>query len=172
MAKDVIEKALDEVVFKLPYSKNERVSIKFENPSLTDQSFKQECDIGFIIENFVKTGTQPDSTMNFMDCTTVKSYEESMQLVAEANSNFENLPAKIRDEFKTVTNYLAYISDVKNLKDSYERGLIDRGSVDLADVYPEQYKQQIVNTDQVTASSSTETPKKTESVDVTSKETI
>lgn len=127
------------IKFKTPYQQQERHQVKFEGISLTDQSFKQECDIGFIIENFVKTGTAPDSSMSFVDCTTVQKFEDAMQIVAEAKSNFEQLPSSIRDEFKTVTNYLSYISNPANLKDSYERGLIDRSTVNLEAVYPELY---------------------------------
>lgn len=128
------------ISFKTPYQEQERQQISFDGVSLTDQSFKQECDIGFIIENFVKTGELPESSMSFVDCTTVQKFEDAMQLVAEAKSNFEQLPSSIRDEFKTVTNYLSYIADPANLKDSYERGLIDRSSVSLEDVYPELYQ--------------------------------
>ena len=103
--------------FRTPYKGNERVQYSTIGPSLTDQSFKQDCDIGFIIENFVRTGELPQSTMSYVDCTTVPMYEEAMQIVAEANSNFEQLPAKIRDEFKTVSNYLEYISNPDNLLD-------------------------------------------------------
>lgn len=128
------------ISFKTPYQEQERQQISFDGVSLTDQSFKQECDIGFIIENFVKTGQLPESSMSFVDCTTVQKFEDAMQIVAEAKSNFEQLPSSIRDEFKTVTNYLSYISDPANLKDSYERGLIDKTSVNLEDVYPELYQ--------------------------------
>lgn len=131
---------MSKISFLTRYSQPKKVSIINEEPSLTDESFKQECDLGFILETYAKTGHElPQSTMNYVDCTTVSQFEDAMQLVAEANSNFECLPAKERDRFKTVENYLAFICDANNLKESYEKGYIDPSSVDLADVYPEQF---------------------------------
>lgn len=126
-------------MFNTQYNQSKRYSKIFTKPSLTDQSFKDECNIDFIISNFVRTGQVPESSMNFIDCTTVQQFEEAQMLVAEAKSNFEQLPAKVRSEFKNVQGYLEYISNPANLKDSYERGFIDRGSVSLFDVYPDVY---------------------------------
>lgn len=126
--------------FTTPYNgKNMKVSLYCPEPSLTEQIYKDECDIDFIIKNFVKTGELPQSTMSFVDCTTVQDFQDAQYLVAECKSNFEQLPAVERDRFKTVENYLSFISDPKNLKESYEKGYIDRNTVDLKDVYPEQY---------------------------------
>lgn len=115
--------------FKTPYSDDLlRVKFEFTYPSQLEDA-KQECDLSFIIENYVKTGMLPTKQASYIDCTTVPMYEEAMQIVAEANSNFEALPAKIRDEFKTVENYLNYVSDEKNLSDCINRGLIDKATV-------------------------------------------
>lgn len=122
---------------------NKKVTCCIEGPSLTDESFKQECDIGFIVENYLKTGQGiPASTMNYADCTTVQDFQEAQMLVAEAKSNFEQLPSKDRDRFKTVENYLEFICNTDNLKESYEKGYIDPSTVDLVDVYPERYTEQ------------------------------
>lgn len=127
--------------FKNAYSDSKKVVFNCTNPSLTDQSFKHECDIGFIIENYAKMGKSFDnSNLNYYDCTSVKDFQEAQLIVAEAKSNFEQLPSKDRDRFKTVENYLEFVSNQANLKESYEKGYIDRGSVDIADVYPERYK--------------------------------
>lgn len=128
--------------FLTPYTTKKKVVQKFELPSMTDQSYKDECDLGFIIENYVKKGIPlPDSSMNYVDCTTVQEFQDAQMLVAEAKSNFEQLPSKERDRFKTVENYLEFISNPSNLKESYEKNFIDRSSVSLEDVYPERYTQ-------------------------------
>lgn len=130
--------------FITPYNgKNKRVEKDFLKPSLTDQSFQQECDIGYVIENCLKTGQVPEGpTASYLDCTCVSDYQAAMQTVAQCRSDFECLPSKIRDEFKTVENYLEYISKPENLKDCYERKLIDISSVTedvLKQIYPERY---------------------------------
>lgn len=157
------------------YSKPKDVSIDFTEPSLTDESFKQECDLGFIVENYVSKGLPlPTSTFNYADCTTVAQYEDAMQIVAEAKSNFEQLPSKDRDRFKTVEAYLEFISNPENLKESYEKNYIDPSSVDLSDIYPEQYSKtlnQVVseNVDVPIVSSSVDNPTTSLSTDETDK---
>lgn len=126
-------------MFKTPFNgKIERVSIDFKEPSLTDDSFQDECDIGFIIENYLKTGQEPSQVQGtFIDCVSVSDYQTAQSVVAQAKSDFECLPSKIRDEFKTVENYLEFISKEDNLKTSIERGLLQPTTQDLAKIYPE-----------------------------------
>lgn len=130
--------------FITPYNGFQRSVVKkFKKPSLTDQSFKQECDIGYIIESCLRTGQVPQGpSASYLDCTSVSDYQTAMQVVAQCKSDFECLPSKIRDEFKNVENYLEYIGNPSNLKDCYERGLIDPSSVTedvLKQLYPERY---------------------------------
>lgn len=118
--------------FVTPYNgKTKKVTQDFYEQSLTDQSCKDECDIGFIIENFVRTGQMPSQPqMNYTDCTTVQSFEEASMLVAQCKTDFELLSAVERDKFKTVQGWLSYCSNPDNLKDCIEKGYISKESVD------------------------------------------
>lgn len=132
------------VKFITQYHSYERNIKKSDKPSLTDESFKDECDISLIIERF-KVNKIPPKTVNiaFGYSPTVEDLQNAQYIMAETKSNFEALPSKTRDEFgNDVSNYLAYISDKANLKDCYERGLIDRSSVSIDLVYPERYQKQ------------------------------
>lgn len=121
--------------------KRKRIQQEFKLPSRTEQSYKDECDIEFIISNFVKTGIDPREgrKMSFVDCTQVKDFNDAQNLIAETKSMFYSLPPEIRDEFQTVDGYLEYVSNPANLKDCYERGIIDPDSVDEKDIYPEKF---------------------------------
>ena len=134
-------KSSDDIKFYTQYDTPKDVSITFNEPSLTEQCYKDECSIDFIVANYVKTGIDPNEgkKMSYIDCTTVQDFESAQNLIAETKSMFYDLPATIRDEFQTIDNYLEYVSNPANLKDSYERNLIDQSSVDLKDVYPERY---------------------------------
>ncbi len=115
-----------------------------DKPSLTDESFKQECDIDFIISNFVQRGIEPPQhQVQYGKQFTSDDFIHSMDVVAECKSQFESLPAVEKEKFNnSVTNFLDFVSDPKNLKDSYEKGYIDPNSVDIADVYPERFKKE------------------------------
>lgn len=115
--------------FKTPYETMKRVQIEFLLPSKTDVSQKDDADINYIIERYVRTGELPTSPMQYLDCTTVQDFQEAAFTVAECNTAFEQLPSKVRDEFKTVANYLEYIGNPDNVQDCVNRGLINPDSV-------------------------------------------
>lgn len=128
--------------FVTPYNgENKKVSIEFNGISLTDQACKDECDIGFIIENFVKTGQLPHQPqMSYQDCTSATSFEEAQLLVSQCKTDFELLPASERDKFGSVVGWLEYVNDQANLKDCLEKGYIAESSLteeQLYNVYPE-----------------------------------
>lgn len=148
--------------FVTPYNgKTKKVTQDFYEQSLTDQSCKDECDIGFIIENFVRTGQMPSQPqMNYTDCTTVQSFEEASMLVAQCKTDFELLPAVERDKFKTVQGWLEYCSNSENLKDCIEKGYISKESVDkdtLNKIYNKNDldTQKVVKNDEVSSSNQT-----------------
>ena len=128
--------------FRTAYTTYERKIKTSDKPSLTDESFKDNCDISLMIERF-KVNKIPPRTVNisYGYSPTAEDVANAQLLLAEVKTNFESLPSKIRDEFdNNVENYLNYISDASNLRDCYERGLIDRSSVSLEQVYPERFQ--------------------------------
>lgn len=70
------------------------------DPSLTDQSFKEEVDINNIMER-VKQGAQLPVPLpeHFGDAFDVPTLLEARMKIAENNATFWNLPARIREEF-------------------------------------------------------------------------
>lgn len=128
--------------FGTAYTTYERRIKTSDKPSLTDESYKDYCDISLMIERF-KVNKIPPRTVDiaYGYSPTADDVTNAQILLAEVKSNFEALPSSIRDEFgNNVQNYLNYISDKSNLKDCYERGLIDRSSVSLEQIYPERFQ--------------------------------
>lgn len=127
-------------------------------PSLTDESFKQECDIDFIISNFVQRGINPpEHQVQYGKQYTSDDFINGMNIVAECKSAFEELPAIEKERFNnSVSNFLEFIANPDNLRESYEKGYIDPTSVDIADVYPERFIKEntSVNNTNVSGSSS------------------
>lgn len=126
--------------FKTPYANLSRHSLLFEGCSLTEQDHKDECDIGKIIESYVRTGQLPSQSQpSYLDCTQVQDYESAQYLIAEVNSQFNSLPAVDRERFVNVKNFLNFVSDPANLRECYEKNYINRDTVDISKVYPERY---------------------------------
>jgi phage internal scaffolding protein len=84
-------------------------------PGKTEQSHKKACDINNIMARFVKTGVIEHENKHqpqYGDFYTATDFTQSMQIVAEANSIFAELPAEKRKEFNNdPAEYLAHIEE-------------------------------------------------------------
>lgn len=75
------------------------VSIDCSSPILTDQSFKNACDINTIMANYAKTGMLSHVstlTPKYIDNTTIPNLERAYDIVNAAEELFFDLPANIR----------------------------------------------------------------------------
>ncbi|AXL15212.1 internal scaffolding protein [Microviridae sp.] len=98
-----------------------RVQISFTKPTLTKQSFKQECDINYIVKKFQTTGQLPISNTlepQFGNAPTI-DLKESLDLVKNLHREFDELPAKIKAVFgNDPSNYGQFLSDYEELPES------------------------------------------------------
>ncbi|QXP08099.1 MAG: internal scaffolding protein [Arizlama microvirus] len=76
-----------------------RVTIDCSSPKLTDQSYKNLCDINNIMAQYAKTGTfghlatrQPQ----YIDNTMIPNLEDAFSIARNATDLFNSLPADIR----------------------------------------------------------------------------
>lgn len=120
-------------MFLTQYSDFKRTCLTSKKPSLTDESFRDECDITLMIERYRKNKIPPKTvSVSYGYSPTPEDMQNAQLMLAEVKSSFEALPSDIRDEFKNdVSAYLDYISDEKNLKDIYERGLVDISTIPI-----------------------------------------
>jgi len=83
-------------------SRTRRYSQDFSGESLTQQGFKDSCDVNNIVRHYESSGFDPYESrkqqMRFGHATS-KSFSEAMQTVAEINSAFAALPAITRQSF-------------------------------------------------------------------------
>ena len=103
--------------------------VTFEEPTMTQQHFQDDCDINRIIERFTKTGILPEiaSNFEFADVSDVPSYQEAMHFIMDAQDQFMELPAKLRKEFDNDPGqFLAFMEDSNNYERAIELGLIER----------------------------------------------
>lgn len=102
------------------------------SPSLTQQSFKDECDVNLIVKRFKDVNGVDLSTQNigfpqgmvFGDFTNVSDYRSAIEQVRRADEAFNSLDPKIRARFDNdPSKFLDFCSDAKNIDEMRKIGL-------------------------------------------------
>lgn len=104
----------------------EKPGIKFDQPSQTLQSFKDDADINCIIARFENTGVLVDPTVpvsrtpQFGDYSDMPTYQEAQNVIVAANNAFNDLSAKIRERFgNDPAAYFDFVQSLKKGSDDY-----------------------------------------------------
>lgn len=105
-------------------------AIYFDEPSLTVQSSKDECDINNILKRYKDTGVithVKDFQGVFADVSELPAdYQSSLNLVSRAKEAFEALPAHVRDRFRNDPGaFYRFAIDPSNLKEMVDLGLAE-----------------------------------------------
>nr|UXQ88134.1 MAG: internal scaffolding protein [Microvirus sp.] len=105
---------------------------------MTKQSFKDECDINCIMAKFQKTGAlnhYASRSPEYGDATPV-ALHDAQNIVANANTMFEELPSSIRKKFDNDPGtFLEFVQDEKNQEEMISLGL--KNSPPLSDNQPD-----------------------------------
>lgn len=109
------------------FSKKPRVQVIFTEPSLTKQSFKDECDINRIMARYQATGLLPninEMPPQYLDVTGL-DFQEHQNFIAGAFSMFHELPSALRARFSNNPGeFLDFCSHEKNRPELAEMGLL------------------------------------------------
>ena len=112
-----------------------------DDPTLAQQQFRDEADINTILERFGRTGELivPVNVPQFGDYTEVTDYHSAMNMVLEAQSAFDALPARIRKEFDNDPGrFVDFVMDESNRDKAIEMGLVaPKAIATMADVAAE-----------------------------------
>ena len=95
--------------------------------SRTKQSFKDECDINQILAKYQTQGIVDHINKHEPQYgeTTSLTYQDSMQIVAKANSMFEELPATVRKRFNNQPEqFLDFVQNPENKSELQKMGLL------------------------------------------------
>lgn len=105
--------------FQTAYNKYARPTID-TGEGLTEQSHKNECDINYILKEYTRTGLIRHANENAgrYDDIAVQDFHEAMNIVSNANSMFETLPALTRKRFEN--NPAAFLEFVQNPNNASE----------------------------------------------------
>lgn len=114
---------------KVILRKNGTLDIGSENsePTMTQQQYKDACDINNIVKTYASTGELPLSNKvgQFMDVSNVSDYQTALETVYNAQKAFDALPSSIRTKFENDPNQLiAFLEDDKNYNEAQKLGLL------------------------------------------------
>lgn len=118
--------------FKTIYTYKQNDGVVNSTPSLTQQQFKDECDINKIMDRYLRTGVLSDpldrrGTPKYGDYAEIGNYMDHMNKVVEANEMFEALPASIRKRFNNNPgDLIEFVMDSNNRQEAEMLGLIER----------------------------------------------
>lgn len=110
------------------YRKRNRVYTEVDSKTLTDQSFKNNSDINFIVEQVRKTGLLPqqsqDKIPQFLDLSSIPDLEGAFNIAEQAAELFYDLPSAIRKEMDNDPSKLEiYLKDPKNKDTLIKNGI-------------------------------------------------
>lgn len=107
-----------------------------DSPSMTKQSFREECDINNILERYQVTGLLPhliEQEPSYGDFSDAPTYQESFEIVRKAQEQFTALDAHLRARFDhDPANFLAFCSDPANRDEMFKLGLMKKEAAKAA----------------------------------------
>lgn len=104
----------------------------FTPPSMTKQEFKRECDINNIVKQFQATGMVQHVNARakegaYIDLPSDLDFQNSVEVVRQAQASFMSLPSKIRDRFgNDPAQFLNFMSNPANLEEAQQLGLVEK----------------------------------------------
>lgn len=117
---------MSKIVVRNAFSRD-RVSFATTGKSRTLQAFKDECDVNRILAKYQKTGAAEFLEKykgQYGDFVGAPDFEEAQNVVASAQSMFEDLPSEVRARFENrPAAFLEFVHDPENAKELVSMGL-------------------------------------------------
>lgn len=100
--------------------------ITFKLPSMTQQSFKDECDVNQILAKFVQTGVLEQSARpaDYFDASVVSDYRDALHQIQHAQNEFSELPSHLRKYFENdPAKFIDFVENPDNIDEGIRIGL-------------------------------------------------
>jgi len=111
-----------------------RVTTINNEPTMTIQSERDNCDLNVIVNRYLKTGVMSNLRTDqpiYGDFSHVNDYQSAMIAVREANEQFMELPALIRKRFNNDPHeLLLFMGNPNNRSEAIELGLVPKPQAD------------------------------------------
>lgn len=99
-------------------------------PSLTQQQFKEECDVNHIMKKYTQTGELHHLSRKqgvYADMSEITDYQGMLHTVMEARQHFDALPADVREKFKNnPAELIKFVQDPNNYDEGVKLGLFEK----------------------------------------------
>lgn len=123
---------MKETFLRTPYNYDRNIAsdqsgLECNDPTLTKQSFKEECDINTIVERFNITGELPQNVRmpEYRDFTEITDYHTALNAIAQARESFDAMPANIRARFQNdPEQFVDFCNDPGNRDEAKKMGLL------------------------------------------------
>lgn len=113
--------------FRSAYSAHVRKPIICDEKSLTQQCFKQECDVNHILRKYRKTQLLEHVNTyqgNYGDVSNIPDLQTALSIVTNAHEAFNSVPSDIRKKFDNdPIAFVNFASNPDNLDSLRELGL-------------------------------------------------
>lgn len=117
------------ITFRSAYDPHKKYVFKTVGESLTQQHFKEECDVINIIKKHDRNGIIEHvqrGQARYGDFSEVQDYREALDLVRDAQSEFMSIPSDIRKKFENDPGkFYEFVSNPDNKEELKEMGFID-----------------------------------------------
>nr|QJB20699.1 MAG: internal scaffolding protein [Microvirus sp.] len=120
---------MERLKFKTLYSPHEprKFAVTTTGESLTQQQFKEECDVNNILSKYRRTGMVSHLAKhqgNFGDFSSVEDYQNTLDKLMTAQRSFESLPSELRSKFENdPAKLIAFLDDKQNDEEAIKLGL-------------------------------------------------
>lgn len=124
------------ITFRSAYDPHKKYVYKTTGESLTQQHYKDECDVINIIKRHDRNGIIEHvqrGQARYGDFSAVSDYREALDLVRDAQSEFMSIPSDIRKKFDNDPGkFYEFVSNPENKEELIEMGFIEtsKASVD------------------------------------------
>ena len=105
---------------------SDKSGLSCQDPSLTQQQFKEESDINTIVDRFMKSGVMPNpvNMPQYIDYEGIFDFQSAMNVVRQADENFMRMDAKVRARFhNSPQEFLEFFADPANSEEAVRLGL-------------------------------------------------
>ena len=121
------------ITFRSAYDPHKKYVFKTVGDSLTQQHFKDECDVINIIKKHDRNGIIEHvqrGSARYGDFSEVADYREALDLVRDAQSEFLNIPSEIRKKFDNDPGkFYQFVSNPENKEELIRMGFIESPDV-------------------------------------------